>query len=115
MARTALASLPVVDEGVVVAMTAANADGHSIAGGGDAILLVKNDGAGSINVTIQTAAQMDGLDVADQVVAVAAGVQKAIGPFRPTTYDRASGATDAGKVYVDFSAVTSLTVAALGI
>lgn len=113
MARTALASHALVDEGVAVTMTAANVDGHSIAGGGDVILLVENGSAGSINVTIQTAATTDGLAVADQVVAVAAGALKAIGPFKPTTYDRASGAADAGKVYVDFSAVTTVTCAAL--
>lgn len=113
MARTALASHAVVDEGVAVTMSAANVDGHSIAGGGDVILLVENGSGSSINVTIQTPATTDGLAVADQVVAVAAGVTKAIGPFRPATYDRPTGAADAGLVYVDFSAVTSVTCAAL--
>jgi hypothetical protein len=115
MARTALASQAVVDEGLTVSLTAANVDGHSIDGGGDVILLVENGSASSINVTVQTAATTDGLAVTDQVVAVAAGALKAIGPFRSTTYDRASGATDAGMVYVDFSAVTTVTCAALSI
>lgn len=113
MARTALASQQVVDEGITVALTAANVDGHSIVGGGEVVLLVQNSSAASINVTIETAATTDSLAIADQVVAVAAGALKAIGPFRATTYDRASGAVDAGKVYVGFSAVTSVTVAAL--
>lgn len=115
MARTALATQPVVDEGTVVAMTAANADGHSLDGGGDVILKVTNGSGGSINVTVESAATEDGLAVADQVVAVAAGATKYIGRFRPTTYDRPTGAADAGKVYVGFSAVTSVTVAALGV
>lgn len=115
MARTALVSQPVVDEGIVPAYTAANVDGHTIDGGGDVILHVKNGSAASINVTIQTAATQDGLAVAEQVVAIAAGAEKFIGPFNPSTYDRASGATDAGKVYVDFSAVTTVTLAALGV
>lgn len=115
MARTALASQATVDEGITVAFTAANVDGHSIAGGGDVLLLVNNASAGSINVTVQTPGTTDGLAIAEQVVAVAAGAIKAIGPFRSTTYDRPSGAADAGMVYVDFSAVASVTVAALGI
>lgn len=113
MARTALIPHVLVDEGVVVTMSAANADGHSIPGGGDVILLVTNGGGSSIDVTVQTPATQDGLAVAEQVVAVAAGATKAIGPFRPTTYDRPTGAVDAGKVYVDFSGVTSVTCAAL--
>lgn len=115
MARTALASQTVVDEGITVALTAANVDGHKIAGGGEVILLVQNDDAAPVNVTIQTASTQDGLAVADQVVAVAAGALKAIGPFRSSTYDRASGSADAGMVYVDFSAVTDLTCAALAV
>jgi hypothetical protein len=115
MPRSALATQQAVDEGITVAFTAANAAGHSIAGGGDVVLLVNNASGGSINVTVQTAATEDGLAVADQVVAVAAGAIKAIGPFRATTYDRAGGAADPGTVYVDFSAVASVTVAALGV
>ena len=115
MARTALASQALVDEGITVAMTAANVNGHSIDGGGDTILLVNNGSGASINVTIQTAATTDGLAVADQVVAVAVGALKAIGPFRSATYDRAAGDTDGGKVYVDFSAVTTVTCAARGL
>lgn len=113
MARTALVPVQAADEGVVFALSAANVDGHRIPGGGDVRLVVNNGSGGSINVTIQTAATEDGLAIADQVVAVGAGVQKVIGPFRPTTYDRASGAADPGEVYVDFSAVTSVTCGAI--
>lgn len=113
MARTALASQTADADGLTIAFTAANVDGHSVEGGGDVILLVNNGSAGSINVTVQTPAQQDGLDIADQVVAVGAGAIGAIAGLASRTYDRASGATDAGKVYVDFSAVTSVTVAAL--
>lgn len=113
MARTALATVACADEGVVAAFVAANADGHKIPGGGDVRLLVNNGSGGSINVTVQTAATSDGLAVDDQVVAVGAGVQKEIGPFRSSTYDRPVGAADEGRVYIDYSAVTSVTVLAL--
>lgn len=96
MARTALASQDVVDEGITVAFSAANVAGHSLEGDGDVVLLVNNASGGSINVTVQTPATEDGLAVAEQVVAVAAGVIKAIGPFRPSTYDRPSGGADPG-------------------
>lgn len=113
MARTALVPAVAADEGVTLAFTAAPVDGHSIPGGGSVRLLVDNGSGSSINVTIQTPATQGGLAVADQVVPVAAGAIKAIGPFDSRLYDRPSGAADAGRVYVDFSAVASVTVAAL--
>lgn len=113
MARTALVPVDAADEGVKVTFTAANVDGHSIPGGGSVRLLVTNGDASSKTVTIQTPATQGGLAVADQAVVVPAGETWCIGPFTPNLYDRASGATDAGKVYVDFSAVTSVTVAAV--
>lgn len=113
MARTALASQTADSDGLTVAFTAANADGHSIAGGGDVILLVDNASGGSVDVTVQTPATQDGLAIADQVVACATGEVTAIAGLHPRTFDRALGATDAGKVYVDFESVTSVTVAAL--
>jgi hypothetical protein len=115
MARTALATQPIVDEGTVVTMTAANVAGHSIQGGGDVIIVVTNASGSAINITIQTAATEDGLAVADQVRTVNAGATKYFGRFRPTTYDRPSGAADPGTIYVDLTAVTSVTIAALGV
>ncbi len=113
MARTALASQTADDDGLTVAFTAANADGHSIAGGGDVILLIDNGAASDITVTVQTPATQDGLDVAEQTVTVTAGTINAIAGLHPRTFDRPTGAADAGTVYVDFSAVASVTVAAL--
>lgn len=114
MARTALATTQAVDTGVVRTLAAANVDGHTIDGGGSVLLEVANASGGSINVTIQTAATVGSLAVADQVVAVAAGATKIIGPFKPSIYDRPVGAADEGKVYVDFSAVASVTCIAVG-
>jgi hypothetical protein len=115
MARTALATQQVADEGTVITMTAANVDGHILDGGGDVLLKVTNGSGVSVNVTVQTPGTVDGLAVAEQIVAVAAGATKYIGRFQPSTYDRPVGAADEGKVYVDFSAVTSVTVAAIGV
>ena len=107
MARTALTTVASADTGATVTMSAANADGHFIDGGKACLLLVTNGGVGSINVTIQTPRTVNGLAVADQVVAVANGSTKVIGPFDPATYDRPTG-TDEGKVYVDFSGVSEI-------
>lgn len=111
MPRTALASQTADSDGVTVAFTAANVDGHSISPA--SVLLVDNGSAGAITVTVQTPATQDGLDVAEQTVSVPAGAVSAIGGLSPRTFARPSGATDAGQVYVDFSAVASVTVAAL--
>lgn len=103
-----LAVTDVVRAGVV-------ADGAAAAGGGDAfpntgaeILVVKNGGVGSINVTLVTQATVDGNAVADPVVAVGAGVTKAIGPFPRYIFGDATGL-----VQVTYSGVTSVTVKVL--
>jgi hypothetical protein len=106
MARTALSVQSITRAGLNPSYTAANADGHSISNDGKKTFLhVKNGGGGSVDVTVQTPGSVDGLAVADRVVAVPAGEERAIGPF-PTAY---YGST----VNVDFSGVTSVTVAAL--
>lgn len=115
MARTALAAQQVTDSGLNATYSAANVDGHSIPGDGDGILHVKNGSGSSINVTIQTPGNVGGNAVADRVVAVPAGGERFIGPFDATAYNRAIGDTDGGKVYVDFSAVTTVTVALLAV
>lgn len=111
MARTALATQQITTAGLKPVYTAANVDGHSIDPA--AILHVKNGSGSSINVTVQTPAQVDGLDVEELVVAIPAAEERLIGGLKPSTFARPSG-PDAGRVYVDFSAVTTVTVAALG-
>lgn len=109
MARTALAVQQVRRAGLEPAYTAANADGHAIANTGKEVLHVKNGGGGSINVTAVIPGTVDGQAIGDRVVAVPAGEERIIGPFPGTIYDQ-PGTTD---MHVDFSGVTSVTVAAL--
>ncbi|MCB1972155.1 MAG: hypothetical protein KDG54_17270 [Geminicoccaceae bacterium] len=72
-------------------------------------LHVKNGGGGSINVTItavKTSARVQGVgtvSISDEVVAVAAGAEKIIGPFTEAYMD-----TD-GTVTIDYSGTTSVT------
>lgn len=111
MPRTALASQVVADEGITPVYSAANIDGHSLEGGGDVILHVKT-GASGCTVTIQTGGTLMGEAVAEKAVVIAANSERFIGRFPAALYNQPSGA-DAGKVYVDFSAVATVTVAAI--
>lgn len=108
MPRTALAVQTVKPEGVIPAYTAANADGHAIANRGRMCLHVKNGGGSAIDVTLVTGATVGGRAVADDVVSVAAGAEKLIGPFSESVYNQSGGV-----MHVDFSAVTTVTVAAI--
>lgn len=93
---------------------AANGDTFADDGRGRTFLHVKNGGGGSINVTIP--AQVASVNVpgygslarADLVVAVAAGAERMIGPFAEIAFKNSSGL-----VTVNYSAVTSVTSAAI--
>lgn len=112
MARTALTVQQVVRTGLSPSYTAGNGSGgHSIANDGRVLLHIKNGGGSSINATLQTPVTVDeqaALAVADLVVAVPNGGERMIGPFPPALYNQADNT-----VYLDFSAVTSVTVAAI--
>lgn len=115
MAYTPLAAQVITDDGIVPAYVAAPGagagNGSSLAGSGDIVLHVKNGGGSSINVTVITGGTLEGEPVTDKVIAVANGSEKMIGPFKPAVFNQPSG-TDIGKVLVEYSAITSVTVAA---
>lgn len=112
MSHTALAVQTIANTGIVPSFTAAPAAGTELPGDGSTFLYVKNGGGAPINVTIVTGGTLDGEPVADKVVAVANAAEKMIGPFRPSAYNQPEGASHAGKVTIDYSAVTSVTIAA---
>lgn len=106
--------------GVVVALTAAPVDGDIVsaatgdlsAGGPSYYARVANGSGGSINVTLVNPQTLYGDDVADRVVAVAAGATRDI-PL-PSSFRQDPGATDggidvAGKILVNYSSVTTVT------
>lgn len=112
MPRAALTINDVTITGVVDTLAASETDGESISNigsnAGRVWLEVNNGGGGSINVTVKTPGLAAGLEIAEQIIAVAAGVRKKIGPFpQPAIYNQ----TD-GSVHIDYSAVTSVTSAA---
>lgn len=109
MPRTDFTVLQIVRTGLTAAYTAADGTNqNAFANDGRTYLHVKNGGGGSINVTIDTPGSVDGLAVGNLVVAVPAAGEKIIGPFPTNIYNQ----TD-GKVYVDWSGVTSVTAAAV--
>jgi hypothetical protein len=107
MARTNLAVQQIVVAGLLPTYSTANADGHSVVNNGNVFLHVKNASGSSVNVTVETPAKVGGLDVAEDVVTVGASSEKMIGPFDPSVFNQSGGL-----LYVDFSAVASVTCAA---
>lgn len=112
MARTALSAQATSTAGLKPTYAAANVDGHMFTPEAGRVLVVKNGGGSSITVTVQAEVTRDGLALPDRTVTIPASEERLIGPFAPDVYRQKSGA-DKGKVYVDFSTVTSVTVALL--
>lgn len=112
MARTDLTVQPVTIAGATPSYAAANVDGHAVANTGHEFLHVKNGGGAPITVTIVTPLTVGGRAVADDTVTVPNGGERMIGPFSQTAHSHPSGSADASEVHVNFSAITSVTVAA---
>ena len=97
---------------VPAAFEPAQVEGHFFANNGATFLLIMNGSMASVNVTIVSQLTVEGLAVADAVVAVGAGVTKLIGPFNPTIFN-----DEDGQATVTFSAVASVdcSILSLGI
>lgn len=107
MARTALSVQRPSADGVALVYANANVDGHSFSAS-NAFVHVKNGSGGTVTLTLPTPGTVEGLAVADRTIAIPAGQDKA---FVPT--DAVKDA--AGSMNIDFSSVTSVTIAAIGI
>jgi hypothetical protein len=98
-------------DGVTVAMAAASGGGDTVRANDRGALLVTNGDASSKTVTIAVPGNTRfGQAEPDVAITVAAGATKLIGPFPRALVDP----TD-GFVHVSYSAVTSVTVAAVEI
>lgn len=107
MARTAITPQTIDVDGLAPAFEAANVDGNSFASNRRRFLHVKNGSAGAVTVTLPTpAATGEGLDIEDQAISVPAGGERLAGPFGALFHQ-----DSAQTVHVDYSAVTSVTVA----
>jgi hypothetical protein len=105
--RTSLTVQNVVRSGLTPSYSAANVDGHGIPNSGAEFLHVKTGGTGT-TVTIPIPGTVDGQAVASKTVVLGTSTERMIGPFPPGTYNQASG-----EVHIDFSSVTTVTVAAI--
>lgn len=112
MPRTDLTLHEVSEAGAAVTFEAANIDGNMVTNRGDVGVLIHNGSAAAITVTIPTPATVGGRAVADDTHTVAAGAYRLIGEWPESTFNQQSGA-DQGKVYLNYSAVASVTVLAL--
>ena len=109
MARTNLAPQEIVRTGLSPTFSAADGSNqNAFDNNGQTHIHVKNGGGAPINVTIDTPGMVDGLAVSNLVVAVPNGGERIIGPFPTSVYNQPDG-----KVYVDWSSATSVTVAVL--
>ena len=106
MARQVMTPQAPTPAGITPTYAAAHVDGHSFRNSGRSILHVKNGGAGSTNVTIQTPGTADGLAVTDRVVAIPAGQERMISLPQFLIYQQGDGTT-----WVDISVLTSVTLA----
>ena len=108
MARTELTHQVIVPTGLEQTYAAAHVDGNKFTNDGRMFLHVKNGAGAPITVTIQTPGTVGDLAIADQAVTVTNGEERMIGPFPPNIYNQADR-----MVYVDYSSVTTITVAVL--
>lgn len=109
MARTALTPQVITRAGIAPTYSAANVDGHSWPNSGNQLLQVKNASGSPVTVTFPIPVMVDGQAVASKTVSVPATTgDRLIGPFAPGQYNQLNG-----DLNVDFSAVTSVTVALL--
>lgn len=83
-------------------------DGDSFVNDGRTWVHVKNGSASPVTLTIAVPQTVDGLDVADRTVSVAAGAEKVIGPFPTTTYNQIDSS-----VWLNWSAVADISFAVM--
>lgn len=111
MPRTAITPQAAGSSGLSPNFEAANVDGNSFAVRPGRLLEVKNTSAAAVNVTIPTPGTVDGLAIADRVVAVPATtghVRIALG--KGDVYRQTDGAA-----LVDYAAVAGVTVAVVDV
>jgi hypothetical protein len=110
MPRTAITPQPITAAGVAATYEAANVLGNSYALVPNRVIHVKNGGGSPITVTIPTTQTVEGLTVPNRTVTVTNATDK----FVSLGASGAHRQTD-GSVNIDYSAVTSVTVAVLDV
>ena len=109
MARVSQTTQVATYPGLLPNHTAPTVDGDIVDVDSKTFLSVINGGGAPINVTVVTPEVVDGdLAIADRVVAVPVGTTPKLIPLSSNHYKQQSGA-DAGRAYVDYSAIASVT------
>ncbi|MFE4991422.1 hypothetical protein ACFRH4_08730 [Streptomyces mirabilis] len=109
MARTALPPQQFTTLGLAPTYVVPDAAGVSFKSSGKQMLHVKNASGSSITVTLKIGKTVEGQAVTAPTATVAAGADKFFGPFSDN-YEQSDGKDT---IFVDISAVTSVTVACL--
>jgi len=111
MPRTSVTTQVASPLGIAVALATPDVAGSIVDVGNNITLVVRNADASSKTVTVQTPAQLNGVDVAEVALVIAAGSTGFVA-LDPALFKRGT-APDAGRAYVDYSAITSVTVAVI--
>ena len=87
-------------------------DGDQFKNTGREIIHIKNDGGGTVVVTIPTPATASGgLTIEDKTYSLLTTEEIFIGQLDPALFNQPSSSADAGNVYIEFDVVTSVTLA----
>lgn len=108
MARVALTNQVITTAGIEPAAVAAEADGNSFDNDGDVFFhAINGSGEDAHTLTFLTPAKTAGEPIEERVVTVNPNKEKFIGPFDTGVFNQATR-----EVYVNYSGVSVLTVAA---
>ena len=111
MARTALNPQRLGPHGVLATYVTPDAAGVSFRNSGRQVVHIKNGSASSITITEKIGRTVQGQAVTAPTATIAAGAEKFFGPY-PDDYEQPDGTEN---VYLDISAVTTVTVACLSL
>lgn len=107
MARTTLVAQQPTSGGLNPVFSAANVDGHALFMGRHSIFEVVNGSGGAVTVTFVTPGTVDSGAIPDKAVAIPAGERRKFNFKNAMALYKQSD----GSIHVNFSAVTSVTVA----
>ena len=87
-------------------------DGNSFRNTGREIVHIKNDGGGTVVVTVPTPSVAGGgLTIEDKVYTLLTTEEIFIGQLDPALFNQPASSVDAGLCYIEYDVVTSVTVA----
>ena len=110
MAASVLTIQTITNAGTIITPVDANVDGNYFINTGKSFLRVVNGSASPITVTVSSPTLCNQGSTHDLSITVAAGVTKDIGPFDYTRFSSSDS-----YVHVTYSAVTTVTVAAVSL